>query len=441
MKLNKYTIKECTYNDSTVTYREYSNITYVKNPTHDMQKMNIYVPTAYYEGKTINGYNKDNAPIFIPNSVGGYRYGDIQTPDTDNRHYTISAALNHGYVVVSPFIRGRGVEGGLAPAFIVDYKAAVRFIRSLKDELPGDVQKIITNGTSAGGALSALIGMTGNHIDYQKYLDEIGAYDEDDSIYGASCYCPITNLDHADMAYEWQFSGVYSVHRKNMKNEGGRPTFSMVDEDMSDKEIQVSKDLEKLFPAYVNSLNLKDSNGNPLTLDNNGNGSFKEYVKSLVIDAGNKTHAQNISWAIYKDDKIVDIDYLAYCKDITRMKNAPAFDNLELHSPENEEFHNQHFTDYSYQHSLVNGAKTKEEYIKLMNPMYYLDDNKATKTKYWRIRHGSVDRDTSLSISAILALSLMNRGFDVDYASPWNTPHSGDYDLNELFAWIDNICK
>ncbi len=441
MKLNEYEVKEFIFDNHTVIYRQYSNITYVKNPTHDMQKMNIYIPEAYYEGKSINGYNKDNAPIFMPNAVGGYRYGPIEEVGQDKRHHTIEAALAHGYIVVSAFIRGREVEDGLAPAFVVDYKAAVRFIRSLKDELPGDVSKIITNGTSAGGALSALISMTGNHEDYQKYLDEIGAYDEDDSIFAASCYCPITNLDHADMAYEWQFSGIYDVHRMNMKNEGGRPTFTKVDEDMSEDEIKVSKELEKLFPAYVNSLNLKDSNGNPLTLDEDGNGSFKEYVKSVVIASGNKANAKDVPWAIYENDNIVDIDFYAYCKDITRMKNAPAFDNLELHSPENEEFHNQHFTDYSTSHSLVGASKTKEEYIKLMNPMYYLDDDKAIKTKHWRIRHGSIDRDTSLSISAILALSLMNRGYEVDYASPWNTPHSGDYDLDELFAWIDGLCK
>ena len=28
----------------------------------------------------------------------------------------------------------------------------------------------------------------------------------------------------------------------------------------------------------------------------------------------------------------------------------------------------------------------------------------------------------------------------VDCHSPWDTPHAGDYDLDELFAWIDGIC-
>ena len=79
--------------------------------------------------------------------------------------------------------------------------------------------------------------------------------------------------------------------------------------------------------------------------------------------------------------------------------------------------------------------------VKLMNPMNYIDTNGVTLPKYWRIRHGAVDKDTSLAIPAILALKLENLGKNVDFASPWGTPHSGDYDLDELFTWIDSIVK
>ena len=34
-----------------------------------------------------------------------------------------------------------------------------------------------------------------------------------------------------------------------------------------------------------------------------------------------------------------------------------------------------------------------------------------------------------------------NNGINVDFAYPWGVPHSGDYDLSELFSWIDGICK
>lgn len=77
--------------------------------------------------------------------------------------------------------------------------------------------------------------------------------------------------------------------------------------------------------------------------------------------------------------------------------------------------------------------------VKLLNPTKYIGE--ADTAKYWRIRHGAFDRDTSLAIPVILATLLENKGYDVDFFLPWGLPHSGDYDLEELFAWIDGICK
>lgn len=76
--------------------------------------------------------------------------------------------------------------------------------------------------------------------------------------------------------------------------------------------------------------------------------------------------------------------------------------------------------------------------IKMINPVAYI--GKADTTKYWRIRHGAFDRDTSLAIPVILATILENQGYSVDFHLPWGLPHSGDYDLEEFFAWIDQIC-
>ena len=94
--------------------------------------------------------------------------GKIQAPSETNREGTgpnaVLYALSRGYVVAAPAIRGRTTTNsentyvGKAPALIVDYKAAVRYLRHNRDRLPaGDTQRIIANGTSAGGALSALL--------------------------------------------------------------------------------------------------------------------------------------------------------------------------------------------------------------------------------------------------------------------------------------------
>lgn len=63
-----------------LTYRVFENIEYCQNPVDDIQKLNIFVPEAYYHGKTINGYTKESAPVFMPNTVGGYLPGPADHP-------------------------------------------------------------------------------------------------------------------------------------------------------------------------------------------------------------------------------------------------------------------------------------------------------------------------------------------------------------------------
>ena len=138
------------------------------------------------------------------------------------------------------------------------------------------------------------------------------------------------------------------------------------------------------------------------------------------------------------------LDWTRFVKSITRMKSAPAFDALDLRSPENEEFGTEtcdakHFTAFSAAHSTAGGVLADDAVIKMLNPVRYL--GQADTAKHWRIRHGTFDRDTSLAIPVILATMLENHGYDVDFALPWGLPHSGDYDLSELFSWIDSICR
>ena len=123
-------------------------------------------------------------------------------------------ALAAGFVVVSPGCRGRdnkaadGTYYGKAPAAIVDLKAAVRYVRHNAGVMPGNANWIITTGVSAGGALSALLGASGNSPLYDAYLREIGAADADDRVFASAAFCPIADLDHADMAYEWMYGAV-----------------------------------------------------------------------------------------------------------------------------------------------------------------------------------------------------------------------------------------
>ncbi len=446
MNFNKenFTVDKLVVGNEEIEVRSFRNRVYVEKPIcEEFQQMNIFAPEIYYQGESINGYWLNTAPIFMPNLVGGYMPGGLGEPwERDGVPNTILRALQHGYVVAVPAIRGRvlknemGEYTGKAPACIADYKAAVRYLRHFSKDLPGDVEKIITNGTSAGGALSSLMGATGNHPDYDAFLAEMGAADERDDIFAASCYCPIINLDNADMAYEWQFFDVNSI------NDNGR--------DMSDFQVKTSKELAALFPQYLNRLKLKDENGNILALDETGNGTFKEYMKQIVIKSAQKAIDDGINifdkkWLIICDGKVTDMDWQGYAKDITRMKLPPAFDSLTADSPENDLFGNEsinvrHFTKYSEANSLCDMERAEEFIVKMLNPMNYTEDDKAEKAKHWRIRHGECDRDTSLAISAMFVLKLKAQLCEVDYYSPWNVPHTGDYDLDELFAWIDEIC-
>ena len=490
LRLNENDYEVCTFEHEgrTIRYRAFRNIRYCLYPADEIQKMNIFVPEAYYHNESIGIYNKHNAIYFMPNTVGGYMPGPSEEPGIEKRHERLNSlflALEHGYIAVSAGVRGRtsgkkaveffegsvmgalgketGKMCGRAPAFIVDLKAAVRFLRHNKDLLPGDTDKIVTNGTSAGGALSALAGASGNHEGFEAYLEQIGAAKERDDIFAASCYCPIHNLENADAAYEWQFSGHNDYHRtKHQRTQTG---FIRVPDEgvMSEKQILVSQELKKEFPVYLNSLDLKDEEGNGLLLDEEGQGTFKEYVKDLVVSSADKEymslHTQNDlsylsadgsgireqEYLKIEDGRVKDLDWDAYIDKITRMKPAPAFDALDLRSPENEEFGDEnhdgrHFTKTSMRFNEVSGAQMADQkIIDLMNPTFFICKENADIAKHWHIRHGAFDRDTSLAIPVILALLLKNKGLDVDLDLPWGLPHSGDYDLQELFAWIDSL--
>lgn len=471
-------------NGQAVNFVAYENIVYVRNPANvAAETLSIYIPAEYLKGGTINGYTAKTAPIFMPNGVGGYMPGDIQAPnDKDRMRGGANAslvALSRGLVVVSPAIRGRttvtdGVYVGKAPALIVDYKAAVRYLRYNRNKLPaGDTEKIISNGTSAGGALSAALGSMGNAPEFEPYLEEIGAASERDDIFASSDYCPITNLENADKAYEWIFYGENKyypamwqlqdlkargrLNNPNIKIDDAPPDAESANNpvevkqaiEMTKAEIKISKKLRDAFPAYVNGLNLRDEYGKLLTLDKRGGGNFRNYIKRKYIESAQDAldagvDLSNVDWLTIERGRVVDADLSKYPAAATRMKAAPAFDKMDLSSAENDEFataDNQprHFNEIVQK--STGGVMADAEQIRIMNPLNFIGRADVTVAPHFRIRHGAADRDTSLAVPAILALTLQKNGVDVDFYSPWGVGHSGDYDLDKLFDWIDSICK
>ena len=451
-----HTAQTMQVNGQTVQYRAFENIPYVKNPVEaDYQTINIYIPEAYFNGGSINGYTADTAPIFLPNKIGGYMPAKAGVPGQKGRGGedkgadAMQLALSHGLVVASPGARGRTSPTGKAPAAIVDLKAAVRYLKANDKTMAGDARKIISNGTSAGGALSVLLGASANQKDYAGRLKKLGAAEADDSIFAVSAYCPISILDHADAAYEWQFHGVNDYQKMNITMLDYNVERKLVKGTLTAAEKQLSGSLKPQFAPYLNSLKLKNAQGKPLTLDKNGNGSFKDHIAALLaqsaqtaLDAGKDLSDRN--WLTVSGGKVTAVDFDQYAAAAGRQKTPPAFDGVDLSTGENQLFGSQtqdkrHFTAFAAQNSTApNAGRADAQTVKMMSPMPYIAQ---TPTQHWRIRVGTNDRDTSLAVSAILAAKLQNSGKSVDYALPWDVPHSGDYDLDELFDWIDGIAK
>ena len=112
---NKYVSKETEVNGQKIKYRAYENIVYVKNPIDkDYQNMNIYIPEEYFNNLSIGNYNTNNAPIFFPNTVGGYMPGkaDKVGLGRDGKANSLTYALSKGYIVAAPGARGRTLTDG-----------------------------------------------------------------------------------------------------------------------------------------------------------------------------------------------------------------------------------------------------------------------------------------------------------------------------------------
>lgn len=426
-----------------VRYRAYEGIPYVANVVDpEYQTLNFYVPEPAYD-------DNRSVPIFLKTNVGGYMAARAGAPSPTD---ATGRALQEGFIVVIPGSRGSNstveeptggkVYTGPAPAGIVDLKAAVRFLRHNDAVIPGDKERIITDGTSAGGAMSSLLGATGNHPAYEPYLREIGAADVRDDIFAAVCFCPITDLDHADMAYEWLY---------RTTNSGPRG--------LDGELAAVSDELAALYPAYLESLALTGPDSRPLTADN-----YMEYLKTFIISSAQAARNGGADMpadaGIVLNDGgrgragefVVDIvmpDYLAYVARRQELKPPPAFDRLGVAgqeaTAENRVFGDSGgnpsgFTDYSLRKSEGNPAAAISDgmrhRVRLMNPMNFIGDPAADTAPHWYIRHGAADRDTAFNVPVNLYTLLLNNGYDADFALAWNRGHTGDYDLDGLFDWI-----
>ena len=264
------------YNEENDVYWQ-TGISYCETPADaGYETLGLFIPGAYMKAEdngdgtytcTIDtegeaaGYTAATAPVVIPVETPGY--SAMSAPDgyqDGTADYTAA-----GFVYLYAGCRGRD-QG--APAGVTDLKAAIRYYRYNKDLLPGDADSIYSFGMSGGGAQSALLGATGDSELYTPYLEMIGAVSGvSDAVRGSMCWCPITNLDTADAAYEWNLGA---------SREG-----------LNDREQKISDALAASYADYINSIGLTDEQGTVLTLEASEDGIFQagsyyDYIKEVI---------------------------------------------------------------------------------------------------------------------------------------------------------------
>lgn len=472
-------------------------VVYVANPASlDYETLGIYVPGAYLEASAngdgtytasvksdaqVGQFTAATAPYVLPVNTPGFNASQAPTWLADG----IANYTQAGMIYLQPGIRGRDnttdsqgqeVVGG-APWGVTDLKAAIRYVRYNKDVLPGDTDKIVSFGHSGGGAQSAILGASGDSTLYNPYLEALGAAMKDkegnpisDAPYGTMTWSPITSLDYADAAYEWNLG---QFADSNTRAEG---TFTQA----------LSQDLAKEYANYINQLGLKHE-GQALTLTESSEGiytqgSYATYLEGVVNQSLNNFLADTsfpytsdgagpggstesvtyetaqayidslnaeAQWVTYdaatNTAKISSLaDFAKYVK--TASKSVPAFDALDRSLAENAVFgvaeanelhfdqlvarllknnqakyesltdwNSQYVTDFESDLAKTDSlGKTIAERQDLYNPMFYLTSaysgyQTSKPAPHWRIRSGLSQGDTALTVETNLALALENQ--------------------------------
>lgn len=457
--------------EKTVMCKVFRHLPYVAKPIDTAyQSLDVLVPLEI-AGEAVDA---EKAPILFDIRVGGYisvnnakgnvpgapmfpgapphrerdtvetsNASDRSRLSADNLPERVSLALAAGFVVVTPGCRGRdnqaadGTYYGKAPAAILDLKAAVRYLRHNQGIMPGNTDKIISVGCSAGGALSALLGTSGNSPLYHTYLQEMGAANVSDQIFACAAYSPITDLENADIAYEWMYGDV--------------PTRSgLVDADLS-------MQLEKEYAAYQASLNLpgKDDFG-ILTADNYEAYLLKYYLKPAaaqfllgILESERKAYLAENAWITWENNT-VDFTFSDYNQRVGRMKGLPAFDDLAKRAPEpilfgDKTTNARHFTNFSLRQETGDAGVVISEDLQhtlhLMNAMYFaIQQNEGCAPNWW-LRNGTSDNHTSQTVMINLATALESQGKSVDAGLFWDARHCQDEDPEGFIKWIQTITQ
>lgn len=289
-------------------------LTYCTDPaTTTYESLAIFVPGAFFtaekngetytcsvnEKAVVGSFTASTAPILMPVNTGTL---SAQMSPTAYSAEGLSPYLEAGCVYVYAGFRGRSAgydtasgsdelfPGG-SPWPVVDLKAAVRYLRYNGSCLPCDTSRVFVFGFSAGGGVSAVMGASGDSSLYEPYLESIGAVTHDaegrevsDAISGSASWCPVTSFDMADAAYEWA-AGQYASEGTRAEGTWTRA---------------LSQDLAGAYGAWVNEMDLRNSEDEQLTLDETETGAYTmgSYATAVLdsIDSAASYFVQNTAF-------------------------------------------------------------------------------------------------------------------------------------------------
>lgn len=482
-----------------VDYIAYEGIPYVTRPEAPaVQVLNFYVPA--------DREHDDRIPILLRNySTDWIEAAPCQPSEFD----ATGRALREGMAVCIAGVRGyntvdaAGKHIGVAPAPLIDLKAAIRYLRANDALMPGDAGRIAVDGCGSGGALAALVGTSGDNPLYAEALSEAGAADASDAVWAVICYSPSPDPVHADNLYEWLYSFADSTRHLD-------PALA-----------EISVRLAATAPTYLNSLGLTTPDGAGVNADNYGH-----YIRNLLIDSAQAALAagsaipDSIGVTVYMEQRLIpgqseyvtqaqpplltplsppvgpagpamlpaaqsgvgsppppvdadapelvysppvtvytdyvaalDLDrYLRYSASVDPLLGVPAYDRYGVAghpaTAANRLFGDTsgnpaNFTEFSLRQSSGNPTArltaTMARRVAMMSPMTMLRDPRSSVAPNWYFRQGSLDTAVPVVSTLNLALSLNDNGATVDLAIAWNRIGQADYGLTSLMEWIKSL--
>ena len=441
-----------------------------ENPVDaSIQTLDIYVPSEYVSAVD-NGdgtftlsfkedpfprngvsYTAETAPIIYQNTVGGYRQGDALNLGSgrSNGPGIFANYLDSGFIVACAGARGSNSEvDGTAPAVLVDQKMGIRYLKANDEILPGDSNRIFVTGTSAGGAVAAALAASGNSPLYDAYLEELGAADAPDDVFGAIVFCPIANLDYGDAAFEY-------LHREELSAPNGWGKDAEI-VTFDDFHISLHEALAESFEEKMNSLGIsKDQLSRDL--QDLVQRCVDEYTQNRVEDLD--AFAMENPLLIREGDRFLvgDVyDYIAAY--MPRKKVVTALDSLEKTSLEAGLFGGEHFSANTSQvlSSLTGEYPEASEYLSafeedlteerakevtMVSALPFLTgEEESDVAPFWRFRNGTLDGD----LGAIMALAMNEvlslRGYNTEYELVWGLGHcAADYGYEDFEAYVDAV--